>query len=66
LVNEYNNAIAILSGQKLITSGKFANVITDMRVIIQFEQDYGNSDTLKIQEYMAAMAKLENVSIINE
>jgi hypothetical protein len=63
LVNEYNNAIAILSGQKLITSGKFLNVITDMRVVIQFEQDYGNSDTLKIQEYMAAIVKLENASI---
>jgi hypothetical protein len=62
LVNEYNNAIAILSGQKLITSGKFTNVITDMRIVIQFEQDYGNSDTLKIQEYMAAIAILENVS----
>lgn len=65
LVNEYNNAIAILSGQKLISSEKFPNVITDMRAVIQFEQDYGNSDTLKIQEYMTAIAKLENVSYDN-
>jgi hypothetical protein len=62
LVNEYINAIAILSGQRLITSEKFTNVITDMRVVVQFEQDYGNSNTLKIQEYMSAIAELENVS----
>jgi hypothetical protein len=63
LVDEYNNAIAILSDQKLMTSGRFPDVITDLRAVIQFEQDYGNSDTLKIQEYMAAIAKLENASI---
>jgi hypothetical protein len=63
LVDEYNNAIAILSDQKLITSGRFPNVITDMRAVIKFEQDYGNSDTLKIQEYTAAIAKLEIASI---
>lgn len=63
MVDEYNNAIAILSDQKLMTSGRFPDVITDLRAVIQFEQDYGNSDTLKIQEYMAAIAKLENASI---
>lgn len=61
LAEEYKNAIAVLEGTVPTTSGRFINVIADLKAVIQFEQDSRNPDSVKIQEYENAISKLANV-----
>jgi|GEM_PF-3186174 len=56
LVCEYRNAIAILKGEKLITSDPFEHVINDLTFSIEF-------DSTKADEYQKAIKKLQNASI---
>lgn len=56
LVCEYKNAVAILKGEKLITSDPFEHVINDLTVSIDF-------DVTKADEYQKAIKKLQNASI---
>lgn len=56
LVCEYKNAVAILKGEKLITSDPFKHVINDLTVSIEF-------DSTKADEYQQAIEKLQNASI---
>ena len=56
LAAEYKNAVAILKGEKLITSDPFEHVINDLNVSIEF-------DSTKADEYQNAIEKLQNASI---
>lgn len=56
LAGEYKNAIAILKGEKLITSDSFTHVIDDMKITIEF-------DKTKAAEYMGAIETLQNSSV---
>lgn len=56
LAGEYKNAVAILKGEKLITSDSFTHVIDDMKITMEFEKT-------KAAEYMGAIEKLQNSSI---
>jgi hypothetical protein len=60
LATEYQNAISVLTGRVLATSGDFPNVISDLRAIIQFEQDNTYPNQSKVREYTDAISKLEN------
>ncbi|MDM7920548.1 MAG: hypothetical protein QUS12_15515 [Methanosarcina sp.] len=56
LVCEYKNSVAILKGEKLITSDPFTHVIDDMKAAVEF-------DVTKADEYQRAIEKLQNASI---
>lgn len=56
LIGEYKNAVAILKGEKLITSDPFTHVIDDMKAVIEF-------DEMKAGEYREAIERLQNASI---
>lgn len=56
LVEEYKNAVAVLKGEKLITSCTLKHVINDLNISIEF-------DSAKVDEYQKAIEKLQNASI---
>lgn len=56
LVAEYKNAVAILKGEKLITSCTLKHVIFDLAETSVF-------DNSKTEEYERAIEKLQNASI---
>lgn len=50
LTEEYQNAIAVLEDRVKITSGRFPNILSDLRMVIQFEKSSDNPDADKIKE----------------
>ncbi|MDQ1251005.1 MAG: hypothetical protein QG646_74 [Euryarchaeota archaeon] len=63
LVTEYENAIAVLTGRVMLTSGNFDSVISDLRKKIELERASKNPNTKKIQNYLDVIAKLERACV---